>query len=279
MVTDSSGARLSLVAQSSGSAADFSVATSSGLTFTQASAGADASLTVDGVPITSASNTVTGSIGGVTLNLLGAAKGTPVQLTLSPNADAISEAVSSFVSAYNRLITDVNSQFAYNSATQTSGTLSADSTVQGLQAQLLNATNYGSGSGADQSLASLGVTTNQDGTLTLDATTLATAVSTNPSAVTSFFQGAASNGFAAALQTSLNAYTDPTEGAFTVELSSISSENTDLTNQTNTLELYLATQQTALTTEYNTANIALTQLPNEIKQLDALLNPNSSSNS
>ena len=45
--------------------------------FTQATAGANASLTVDGVPISSASNTVTGAISGVTLTLLGAAPAVP----------------------------------------------------------------------------------------------------------------------------------------------------------------------------------------------------------
>ncbi|HEY0785030.1 MAG TPA: flagellar filament capping protein FliD [Acidobacteriaceae bacterium] len=279
VITDSSGSRLSLVAQSSGTAADFSVSTSgsssSGLSFTQASPGADAVLKVDGVPITSASNTVTGAVSGLTFNLLGAARGTAVPITLTPNSDSITAAVSDFVSAFNTLIKDVNSQFSYNTATKTAGALAADSSINGLQSQLLTATNYASTSNTLASLTSLGISTNQDGTLTLDTTALANAATANASAVVNFFQGAASNGFAASLQSSLSAYTDPSNGAFTVDLTSISSENKDLTDQTTTLELYLATQQTALTAQYNAANIALTQLPQQIKQLDALLNPNS----
>jgi flagellar hook-associated protein 2 len=72
-------------------------------------------------------------------------------------------------------------------------------------------------------------------------------------------------------------YTDPSEGAFTVDLQSISAENQDLTDQTNQLETYLTAQQTILTTKYNNADIAIQQLPQEIKQIQALLNPNSSS--
>jgi flagellar hook-associated protein 2 len=121
------------------------------------------------------------------------------------------------------------------------------------------------------------VATNRDGTLTVNTVTLANAVANTPSAVQSFFQGSSANGFAASLVTTLNAYTDPTQGAFTVELSSISSANTDLTNQTNTLELYLTAQQASLTTEYNNADIALAQLPQTLKQVNALLNPNSTS--
>jgi flagellar hook-associated protein 2 len=280
VITDSNGGRLSLVATTSGSAAAFTIgAGATGLTFTQppGATGTDALLTVDGVPIDSASNTVTGAISGVTLNLASQSPGTTVNLTLTPNTGAIETAVDSFVSAYNTLITDVNSQFAYSSATGTAGPLETDSVIQGFQQGLLDSTNYSAASGTLQTLASLGVATNRDGTLTVNTVTLANAVANTPSAVQSFFQGSSANGFAASLVTTLNAYTDPTQGAFTVELSSISSANTDLTNQTNTLELYLTAQQASLTTEYNNADIALAQLPQTLKQVNALLNPNSTS--
>ncbi len=273
VVTDTSGARLAIVSNSAGSSGNFTVSSSGGLTFTQPVTGADASLTVDGVPVTSASNTVTGVLSGVTLNLQSAGTAT---LTLSPDASSIQTAVSTFVTDYNTLITDVNSQFAYNSLTQTAGTLASDSVAQGLQQTLGAAANYGSGSGTYQTLSSLGISTNPDGTLSLDSTALSNAVQNNFSAVTSFFQGSASNGFAASLNAGLSTYTDPSSGAFTVDLSSLKSENTDLTNQTNTLELYLTSEQTRLTTEYNNADIALQELPQQLKQINALLNPSSS---
>ncbi len=281
VVTDSSGSRLSIVANSSGAAAGFTLSNDqSGLSFTQPSTGTDASLTVDGVPVTSASNTVTGAISGVTLNLLGTtAANNPVSLTLAPDSDAIEQAVSAFVSAYNTLITDVSSQFAYNSTTQNAAPLQTDSTIQSFQSDLLSATNYSSSSGTLQTaLTSFGITTNSDGTLSLDTSTLDNAVTSNYSSVQTFFQGTNANGFVSSMEKTLNIYTDPTQGSFTVDLTSISAENTDLTNQIDTLETYLSTQQTTLTTEYNNADIALSRLPQEIKQIDALLNPSNSSN-
>ncbi len=277
VITDSTGSRLALSAQSSGTAADFSLSNESGLSFTETAA-VDAQLKVDGVPLTSGSNTVTGAINGVTLNLAGTSS-TPVSLTLAADTSSISTAVNTFVSAYNTLIKDVNSQFTYNSSTQTAGTLSTDSTVRALQSDLLSATNYQSGTGSLQSLTALGITTNADGTLSVDSSTLSSAISNNIGAVTSFFQGDDANGFVASIETSLNTYTDPSQGAFTVDLSSISSENTDLTNTDNSLELYLSSVQTNLTTEYNNADIALSQLPTTLKQINALLNPSSSSSS
>jgi len=290
VITDSNGARLALTSANSGAASDISITSGSGLAFTRSGTGTDASLSVDGVPITSASNTVTGAISGVTLNLLGvssgsgsassgASSGSGITLTLAPDASSISSAVSSFVSAYNTLISDVNTQVSYNKSTSTGGVLESDSAAQGLQSALLAATNYGSGSGTYQSLDSLGITTNADGTLSLDSSTLSNAIQTNGAAVTSFFQGSALNGFASSLTSSLNTYTDPTEGAFTVDLQSISNENQDLTDQTNQLEVYLSAQQTILTTKYNNADIAIQQLPQEIKQIQALLNPNQDTSS
>ena len=277
VITDDTGSRLALIATSSGSAADFSISNASGLSFTHIP-GADASLTVDGVPISSAGNTVTGVVQGLTLNLASASPGTEVNLALAPDTTNISNAIDNFVSAYNSLISDVNSQFSYNAGTGTAGTLSGDSIVRGLQTALLNAANYDPGSGSSvNSLASLGVSTNQDGTLSVDNSKLASTLSSNFSAVQSFFQGAAQSGFAATLNSALNTYTDPSEGAFTVDLSSLSTENQDLSSQISTFELYISAEQTRLTAEYSKADIALQQLPQEIRQTQTLLGQNTSS--
>jgi flagellar hook-associated protein 2 len=91
------------------------------------------------------------------------------------------------------------------------------------------------------------------------------------SAVQNFFQGTNSNGFANSLGTQLTTMTDPTNGAFTVDLQSISSENTDLQNQINDFQAYLATQTTLLTAEYNQADALLQQLPIEEQQIAAEL--------
>ncbi len=278
VVTDAGGSRLALISTTSGSNPSFNVSEGSSsdeFTVTAGPAGANASLTVDGVPISSTSNTVTGAIPGVTLNLQSEpTNGETVNLTLSANTSSIETAVSSFVTAYNSLIDDVNTEFSFNSASNTAGPLQDDSTIQSLQSSLYSAADYTNGTGAYSSLTALGITTNSDGTLSLDTAKLDNAVTANPTAVATFFQGTASNGFAASLMTTLNTYTSTSDGAFTVDLRSISNENTDLTNQVNQLEIYLSGQQTLLTTEYNQADIELQQLPQTIKNTQALLNPN-----
>lgn len=277
IVTDSTGARLSLLSTTSGAAGDFSISNSSTVGFTQADKGTDAKITVDGVPVSSAFNIVSGALSGVTLNLQSADPGIPITLNVSPDTTSITSGITSFVSAYNALITDVNSQLSYNSSTNTAGVLQTDSAVQGLQTQLLNDTTFSAGGSVFSTLSQLGIAVNNDGTLSVNSAALNSAIQTNSAAVASFFQG--TNGFVATVNTTLNTFTDPTQGAFTVDLQSIASEYKDLSDQIDTLELYLASQQTILTAQYNAADIAIQQLPQKLKQIQALLNPNQNSSS
>ncbi len=278
VVNDANGARLALVAKSSGTAADFSVSSDSTFGFAQGTAGKDASVTIDGVPVTSATNTVTGAVNGLTLSLQAQAPSTPVTITLAPDDTTIQNTLSTFVSSYNALIKDLNGQFTFNGSTSTEGVLSADSTARSLQSDVLNGANLEIGSGAIRNLASLGITTGQDGTLTLNSQTLAGALTTNYQGVVDFFQGSnGTAGFASTLSSILNSYTDPSQGSFTVDLQSSSSEYKDLAGQIDQYEIYIASQQTLLTQEYNNANIALQQLPEKIKQVNALLGNNNNS--
>ena len=279
VVNDAQGSRLAIVSTGSGSANDFTVTNGTGLTFTQAVKGANASLTVDGIPISSASNTVSGAVNGLTLNLLGAASQTEVALSVAADSSQVSQAISNFVSAYNTAIGDVNTQFTYNAANKSSGPLASDSTMTMLQNDLLSAASYqAGGSGAFSTLGALGISMNHDGTLTLDSSTLNNAIQNNFSSVQNFFQGASSNGFAKLLNDEMSALTDPISGAFTVDLNSISSSNTDLQNQINDFQTYINAQQTYLTNEYSQAEILLQELPIQEAQIEAELGNSSGSN-
>jgi flagellar hook-associated protein 2 len=277
VVTDASGARLSIVSNSSGAASNITISGDTTIGFTLAAKGEDASLTVDGIPIDSASNTVTGAVNGVAFNLVGASPGTPVDIGISPDANSASTAISNFVSAFNKVVGDVNTQFTVG-ANNMEGPVAGDPTVRLLQSDLLSAGGYSTDSNAVATLADLGISMNNDGTLTLDSATLNNAIQNNFSAVQSFLQGTSSNGFVNSLSNQLTSLTDPTNGAFTVDLQSINNENTDLQNQINNFQPYIQQQQAYLTNEFNQADIALEELPTEEAQLNAELgNPPSSS--
>jgi flagellar hook-associated protein 2 len=249
--------------------------------FTQATQGANASLTVNGVPISSASNTVTGAVSGLTINLAGVSPdaNTDMTLTATPDASTITSAIDQFVTDYNTLIGQVNNEFTYNATSSTAAPLEGDSTVEMLQSYLLGAGSYSaSGTGSISTLGALGISMNNDGTLSVDSTTLDDAIQNNFSQVQQFFEGTSLNGFASSLNNQLQSLTDSSDGGFTVELSSLQSNYNDLQdNITNFQDNYIAPLQTSLTAEYNSAEIALQELNTTKQQINAELGNNTSS--
>jgi len=283
VVTDATGARLAIVSNTSGSAANFSVSAPTGgsLSFSQTATGANASLTVDGLQISSASNDVTGVVPGLTLNLQSASLNTPVSLSISPDTSQASTAINQFVTDYNTLINAVNAQFADSGSGE--GVLATDPTVRNLQSELLQVLDYtyvpSYGTTGVPNLSSLGITVNKDGTLNVDAATLSNALNNNFSDVQTFFQGTALNGFANELDQQLTNFTSPADGAFTVDLQSMSTQESTLqTDVTNFQTNVIAPLQTQLQSEYSQAEIALQQLPTQMKEIDEELGMNNSSN-
>jgi flagellar hook-associated protein 2 len=292
--TDSSGnTNLSIV--STDGKTTFSInepsSTDTTFAFTQSAQGADASITVDGVPAQYSSNTVKGAISGVTLSLLGAAPGSQIGLTVASDASAVSTAINQFVTDYNTALGLVNSQFKVSTTTDSSGNtttsqgvLGSDSTLVSLQGTLERAMSYvatpADGTSTSVStLRDLGIKVADDGTLSVDSSTLNNALATNPSDVQNFFEGAALNGFANSVYSALNSYTNPANGAFTVDLKGIASTNSSLTSQINDFESsYIASQQTILTAEYTEAETALQGLSTKMAQINALLGLTSSGN-
>ena len=283
VITDASGSRLAIVANSSGAAANFTISTSGSANygFTQAVTGSNAALTVDGIGISSASNTVTGVIPGVTLSLLSADPGVQVSLGIAPDTSQIQSALQQFVTDYNTVVSDLSAQFTFSGTSE--GVLASDSTVRDLQSDVLSALDYtympASGSTTVANLTSLGISVDNTGKLTLNTSTLQSALQNNFADVQSFFQGTALNGFANSFDQQLTSFISPSDGAFTVDLQSMNSEVTDLQNNVSNFETnYITPLKTQLQNDYSQAEIALQELPNEMKAIDEELGLNNGSN-
>ena len=97
--------------------------------------------------------------------------------------------MSAFVTNYNNVVKQVSTLTNFNTATNTAATLQGDGTALRLSNALSDlATNNISGPAGSsvRSLADLGITVNQDGTLSLDSTALSQKISQDPSAVSNF---------------------------------------------------------------------------------------------
>jgi flagellar hook-associated protein 2 len=273
VVTDANGSRLALVSQSTGTAGALAITSNNtNLTFDAPAGGTNASLTINGIPYSSASNTVTGAIPGVTLNLANASPNETVELTVGTDPDQITTAINNFVAAYNQVIGDINQQYAVNPSTNTEGPLGSDSSFCDLQSSLLADAAYSvTGNSGYVNLAALGISTNDDGTLTVDSSQLASFLASNPSAVENFFQNASSTGFANNFNTDLTNLTDPVTGPLNVDLTQNSASQQDLTNNINNFETQLTAEQTALTTEFDQVNASLQAYPLLLEQTTEVL--------
>ena len=262
VIQDSNGYRLALVSTASGAPGDIGVSgNTTGLSFTKAVTGTNASLVVDGIPISSASNTVNNVISGVTLSLGSPSPSTPVTVNVNPDSTQATTAINNLVSAYNTVITEINSQFNVASDGSGGGPLETDNSLRDVQAQLLGALSYSiPGNSGIVNLASIGVNFNNDGTLSVDNGKLTSTLSSNFSAVQNLLQNS-TNGFSQNLSTVLSNINGAGTGILSLDSQSINSTSQSLTKQINDSQAALAVQQVNLTAIYAQVNTTLQELP------------------
>jgi flagellar hook-associated protein 2 len=144
--------------------------------------GQDASLLIDGVNVTSADNTITDVLPGVTLNLLAAASDTTITLTIDRDIDAIINKVNTFVSAYNAVASYISDQQAYDQEKEkTGGILFGDGTLSSVKADLTTTLIQSVWGVASEYtiLGMVGVNLDKEGQLSLDSDTLRRHLQTN----------------------------------------------------------------------------------------------------
>ena len=279
IVNGANGAQLLLTSTKTGVANAFTVSAGSGssaglsaLAATLDTAGSneasDASLSIDGIAVSSASNSVSGVLNGVTLNL--AATGSTT-LTVSQDSSAATSAVNDFVSAYNSYISTVGTLSSYDSSSQQAGVLLGDTTLMSVQRQVNSVLSGSVPGNSIGSLAALGITRNADGTLSLDSGKLASALQNSPGAVQDLFAG--SNGYATRLNGMLDGFT-ASNGIIATrttsiqnQLSNLSQESTALTARMNVYAAQLRQQYTALDTLMSSLNNTSSYLTSSLQTL------------
>jgi flagellar hook-associated protein 2 len=174
VVTNSDGS--SSLALSSGSNGTLAVSpsvvdTTNSLAYTSPVAGINANLTVNGVSLTSASNTVANLIPGVTFQLLApSTAGEQVQVVIGNDNTGVESTVNQFVTDYNSLVKAMNTQDG-NTASGTPEPLFGSPTLTLLQQQLLGGLNTNSPNG------SLAAVSNAAGTTLSGSMTIAVGTS------------------------------------------------------------------------------------------------------
>ncbi len=190
----------------------------------QTVAAQDAVLKVNGLEITRDTNTVTGAINGVTLNLSKADSGNVINLNIGEDSGAVFSAIEEFVEGYNGLTETINTLTKYDSETGESGLLIGDSTVRNVSSQLRNlmTNTVDQLAGSIRSFSDIGISTQFDGTLQIDAAKLNSAIASDTQAVEALFrpQGRPTDGDVEFVSSTDN--TQP--GAYSVLVSSFATQ-------------------------------------------------------
>lgn len=177
-------------------------------------------------------------------------------------------AIATFVSNYNTVMQALNTQEG-NDSSGNPEPLYGTSALAQLQEQLQSGMIFSSGSGAVNSLYSLGITMNNDGTMSINTDTLSSALNTNYSAVVSFFQNAGS--FGSTMSTTLNNLGDVyTTGLITLTRDEISSQESLIKDKISSQEALISSQQAVLTAQLNQANQILQEIPTQLDYVNKI---------
>lgn len=157
--------------------------------YTQLAAAQDAIIRVAGFQSQSATNTVNGAIDGVTLSLKSQAPGDILTLTVSHDTATAADRVRKFVAEYNALQGQVLKLRSFDAATGNAGPMLGDALLTGIESQIRRtlSTPVSNATPPYTTLASIGITTKSDGTLTLNETKLQTALDGGFDAVGALF--------------------------------------------------------------------------------------------
>ncbi|MGM0987932.1 MAG: flagellar filament capping protein FliD [Pseudomonadota bacterium] len=152
--------------------------------------GRNASLEINGIAMTSASNTVEGVIQGVTLELDSAAEGKTLGVVVEQDEESLKEAVQGFVSAYNEMKSTVGRMTNVTGDADSAGELVGDRAVRSIEARLSRNLTESVTGGALELMSEVGIQLNEKGRLELDEAKLDAVIAESPQALAEFFAGA-----------------------------------------------------------------------------------------
>lgn len=187
VVYDGSQYRLVANARATGTAAASTfVETGAGLGWSAPGAitvsAADATFTLDGIPMTRGSNVVDDALPGTTFTLVAphAAGDADATFDITADRDALRDKVKGLVDAYNAVAGVLDGQLRYDGTPKGTNTLFGDSTLRRLQQSLTKLVTDRHG---DKTLAELGASIDRTGRLTFDTTKFDRALIDDPAAV------------------------------------------------------------------------------------------------
>lgn len=277
IINDGTGYRLVLTSKASGEDNAITVtenATTLGLPSGPVSGGMelqapqDAAFSIDTLPMTWSTNTVSDAIGGVTITLKKAGEAT---LSVTNDTDAIRKKIEDFVSAYNDIVSLVSSNALYDTITKKGGPLTGEATARDVVSRLQTIVG---GRVADlpeelRVLSQIGIKTGRDGKLSIDETTLTDKITSDLAGVSDLFN--AEGGVAVALWDYADQATDTIAGAITYRTKGLGQIVSKIADDISRVEDRLARQEEALRAQFAKLESLLGSLQTQSSFLTSLI--------
>jgi flagellar hook-associated protein 2 len=278
--------RLSLTATQSGQAGNMIVDTSQigGLSLQQLAQGQNALLALGNasgtssngsstpVIISSSSNTFSSVLPGASLEI-NSPTGQPVSITVGNDGTNVSGQLQTFVKDYNSFRSQLTTDTAYNTTTETGAILTDDPVSFQLDEQTaaLVSGQFAS-TGPVRSLADVGITVNSDGSLSFDQDTFDSAWSSNPTAVQNLFT-TAKTGVSAQFNTLITQLAGQTNSLLTNRATAFANQISENQATINQMNQRLNDEQNLLYTQFYNMDLAISKLKssqNVISSLDSV---------
>jgi flagellar hook-associated protein 2 len=279
ILTDANGSRLVLSSNTTGKGTDLTLSGADELSknYVVTTVPQNAEYTLDNVKMESASNSVSSVVSGVNLELLTEGKST---ITVSTSTAQLKTSAQAFVSAYNALMTAINTQTkvtatatATGGSTTTAGALTGDATMRSLVTSVRNELVSGeSGSGASglSMLSQLGINTDKTtGLLAIDDAKWDKGVKAFGSEVAELFTG--KNGIINRMTSATDAFAK-SGGVLAQRQTSLTDSLDSLKTDQEDLDRRIATLQTTLTAKYTAMDTLVAQLNATSKSIMTTLN-------
>lgn len=155
----------------------------------------NAVFSIDGISISSASNSIGDNIPGVTLELNKTTTEGGESFKVEKDISGVKQSIESFVANYNELIGIANSLTGYDAETRQAGPLSGDASIRGIinQTRRLLSSSFNDINKHLTSLSAIGIDSNLDGALRLDNAKLESALTEYPDEIAHLFSAAVSS--------------------------------------------------------------------------------------
>ena len=284
IIAGKDGARLVLGSTTTGAGSDISV---SGLgldidgTESMASNGAgyvtgvamDASVLIDGLEVTSATNTVTDAISGIKLDLNGAsAAGIATKVTVAANNDGLKTSIQGFVDAYNTLqkaITSLTGTSKDSDGNTVLGSLTNYPTTRSLLGDIRGVLAEVGAGDRLTTLSQLGINTQKDGTLEFNNTKFTAAMNDKKlgGEVQDLFTG--TNGIFERMNKAIDPY-NSTDGALATRKANLDIVAKNLADQQAALDRRTTSLTESLTKQYVALDTALGKMKAQSDQITSI---------